>query len=70
LGLGNLEDQLIPSTVAREGDERFQRLKAGYYHTCAIDLRSRLWCWGHNGLGQLGDGTLTNRTEPTLILFD
>jgi hypothetical protein len=27
------------------------------------------WGWGRNGVGQLGTGDLTNRTEPTQVQF-
>src|SRR4051812_36162130 len=40
---------------------------AGYAHTCSIRTPGTLWCWGGNYSGQLGDGTLTNRTAPTRV---
>jgi alpha-tubulin suppressor-like RCC1 family protein len=39
---------------------------AGSQITCAIGDR-KLWCWGLNGRGQLGDGTMTDRGAPTLV---
>jgi alpha-tubulin suppressor-like RCC1 family protein len=38
---------------------------AGFNHTCAWRTDGRIWCWGGNEFGQLGDGTTTNRTTPT-----
>ena len=42
-------------------------IAAGYTHTCAILDNGDLKCWGSNTYGQLGDGTTTNRNEPTLV---
>ena len=33
----------------------------------AIDVAGRLWTWGQNDLGQLGDGTTLNKSVPVLI---
>src|SRR5690606_36322020 len=37
---------------------------AGDAYTLGIKSDGTLWAWGHNGEGQLGDGTTTNRTSP------
>lgn len=36
-------------------------------HTCAVDGTGELLCWGANGHGQLGDGTLSRRTTPVRV---
>ena len=41
-------------------------LDAGEHFTCARMRDSTLRCWGRNQNGQLGDGTLVDRPEPTL----
>jgi alpha-tubulin suppressor-like RCC1 family protein len=33
----------------------------------AVKADGTLWAWGHNGYGQLGDGTTTNQTSPMQI---
>ena len=33
-------------------------LAAGARHTCALDATDTVFCWGDNGAGQLGDGTV------------
>jgi len=40
---------------------------AGPGHSCAILLSGELKCWGWNGYGQLGDGTMTDRYEPVVV---
>lgn len=36
-------------------------------HTCVLHADSTVSCWGQNGMGQLGDGTLTTRNLPTRV---
>ncbi|MBJ7357277.1 MAG: fibronectin type III domain-containing protein [Nocardioides sp.] len=49
------------------GDLAFHGLAVGIDHTCAINTRGEVYCWGSNSQGQLGDGTLTARDVPTKV---
>jgi hypothetical protein len=40
---------------------------SGYFHSCYLAASGKVWCWGGNDRGQLGDGTLTARNRPTLV---
>ena len=42
-----------------------QNIAGGRYHTCAIVDNGSVACWG-NSDGQLGDGTTTDRSTPTI----
>ncbi|HTI06012.1 MAG TPA: Ig-like domain-containing protein [Gemmatimonadales bacterium] len=69
LGDGTTSDQWSP--VAMAGSLQFIALSLGESHTCGIvsqpDLEALYYCWGLNDHGQLGDGTTTPRTSPTLV---
>ena len=41
----------------------------GAVHACAILDDTSAWCWGYNGDGELGDGTMgTNRASPVQVV--
>lgn len=37
-------------------------------HSLAVGADGRVWSWGDNGFGQLGDGTVTDRTSPVQVV--
>ena len=39
-------------------------IAAGNGHGVAVESDGSVWAWGLNNLGQLGDGTITNRSAP------
>lgn len=43
------------------------QVEGGSGHTLALK-QGRVWAWGMNTVGQLGDGTTTNRPEPVRVL--
>ena len=43
-------------------------ISAGGSHTCAVLTDGRVKCWGSNGSGQIGDGTMTTRPTPVTVL--
>ena len=45
------------------------QIAAGGSQSCAIRTNGSAWCWGSNSNGQLGDGSLTNRTLPVMVTF-
>jgi alpha-tubulin suppressor-like RCC1 family protein len=58
--LGNATTLSSSSPVAVNGLASItSQIAAGYQHTCALDSDGNVRCWGNNGSGQLGDGTVT-----------
>jgi len=43
------------------------QIAAGRFHTCALATNGRVFCWGSNGSGQLGDGTTEDRDIPVRV---
>ena len=44
------------------------KVSAGTYSACAVTSSSGAKCWGLNGSGQLGDGTLVQRKIPVDVV--
>ena len=56
LGVGNVMDRQAPVAVGGPVTE-WRSVGAGVNHTCAVARTRRLYCWGDNGDGQLGDAS-------------
>lgn len=45
------------------------RVTAGRGHSCVIDVEMRVWCWGRNDFGQVGDGTFETGIQAVEVLW-
>lgn len=60
---GSCSSVPLPLTaVGHTGD-----ITTGLAYTCAASTSNAAYCWGSNVFGNLGDGTVTNRTSPVLV---
>lgn len=66
LGDGSGLRQLSPVSISGLGTE-IQSLNAYNYQTCVVTKLGAAKCWGANGSGQLGDGTITRRVTPVQV---
>lgn len=62
-GIGFGSD-LTPQAVAAL-TSGLSKLSIGSTHTCGIKTDNRLYCWGANSSGQVGDNTTTDKSSPT-----
>ncbi len=54
--------------AAEVGTPDWRRVSAGGFHTCGIRTSGRLYCWGDDEFGQLGDDdALVNQATPTEV---
>ena len=77
LGRGDLyKDNCSTSNDCRKTIEKVESLNdivavsTGYNHTLALKNDGTIWSFGANNLGQLGDGTTTNKSTPVKVLFN
>jgi len=70
IGDGTYLDRYTPTQVNLDetGDIYATQIIAGHSHNCAVDNLDNLHCWGWNGYGQLGDGTISDKNNPEYIL--
>ena len=66
LGNGASTDQNSPVAVSMSSNTA-KKISLGNQHTCAIFNDDKVYCWGENGLGQLGVGSTTDQNTPTVV---
>jgi len=66
--IGNGKDNAtnIPLKVNLSSLSKIEKIESGGHHTCALG-DGEIYCWGWNGLGQLGDGSFENKNYPIRV---
>ncbi|MEK7704945.1 MAG: hypothetical protein AAB426_08300, partial [Myxococcota bacterium] len=68
---GGALDTQSPSAVDTSvipGSKTFAQLTAGYYHTCGLTTDSVAYCWGSDGIRELGNGgTSLSKQSPSAV---
>ena len=59
--------QVTAKNAAATVISTFLKVSKGYKHTCAIGTDQKLYCWGINTNGNIGDGTTTTRLFPVAV---
>jgi len=69
LGIGNIESTIEPVSVQNENGS-WVKVSAGFYHTCglkSIEGTNKIYCWGKNEFGEVGDNTTAMQKSPTEV---
>ena len=71
LGDNSFTNHLIPvQTLGEDGVGKLtgiSQVVAGSYHTCAIKSDGRVFCWGDNAYGELGNHSTLSRPTPVQV---
>jgi alpha-tubulin suppressor-like RCC1 family protein len=71
---GTSQDSQIPVQVDMSeivGEKAFAQISAGGQHTCGITVDGRVYCWGSDNTGQLGNGEgWENSQAPVPVVVD
>ena len=67
LGDGKTKNSASPVRVSLPKGTKVKAISAGCAHNLAVTASGKLYAWGANGFGQLGDGTHKTRSKPVLV---
>lgn len=67
LGDGTTANRLTPVRVILPGGAKAAAVAAGSNHSLAVTTTGKVYAWGSNEYGQLGDGTTRDRHRPVAV---
>jgi alpha-tubulin suppressor-like RCC1 family protein len=66
--VANVANVAIACTTGSPAGLVFTSVSAGFDHSCGLTTTGAAYCWGYNGLGELGDGTTANSSTPVAVV--
>lgn len=70
MGNGSGAGSAVPVRAGESGllaGKSIKSIASGYYFTCAVTTEDKIYCWGSNGNGQLGNNSNTNVNSPVFV---
>ncbi|HET7013458.1 MAG TPA: hypothetical protein VFI65_06090 [Streptosporangiaceae bacterium] len=67
LGNGGTKNSGKPAPVDFPKGTKIKSISAGCMHSLAVTTTGKVYAWGENQLGQLGDGTMKPRKKPVAV---
>ena len=67
LGDTTTTSRLTPVAAETPSGQSIAQVAAGESHTCAVDDQGRVYCWGYNSYGQLGNAANQNAARPVAV---
>jgi alpha-tubulin suppressor-like RCC1 family protein len=67
IGNNSTTAQSTPVTIVTTTPKTFCKITNGVTSTFAIDKNGKLWAWGNNANGRLGDGTAVTKLTPVSV---
>jgi alpha-tubulin suppressor-like RCC1 family protein len=70
LGNSASSDSSVPVAVTTSGvlsGKTILSISAGFRHTCAVASDNKVYCWGQDGNGQLGDNSTSDSNVPVAV---
>lgn len=56
------------NSIVLIADETIIDMETGFFYQAILTSKGRIFTWGHNSSGQLGDGTIDRRIYPLEII--
>lgn len=67
---GQNQTESTPKPIDTSGvlsGKTVKAISSGYWYTCVIASDNKVYCWGSNSYGQLGNGSITNSRTPVAV---